>query len=77
MVEALRKVETATKKKIPQMDLGEVREQLNKAIRTGSYKTPLGEISLDKEVEINQKSFYVSQVKMNPDGKTGTFVVMK
>ena len=77
MVEALRKVETVTKKKIPQMDLGEVREQLNKAIRTGSYKTPLGEISLDKEGEINQKSFYVSHVKMNPDGKTGTFVVMK
>jgi branched-chain amino acid transport system substrate-binding protein len=77
MVEALRKVAATTKRKITQLELADVRERLNKAIRTGSYKTPLGEISLDKEGEINQKTFYVSRIKMNPDGKGGTFVFLK
>ena len=49
MVEALRKVEKETKKKITRMELGEVRERLNRAVRTGSYKTPLGEIALNRE----------------------------
>jgi branched-chain amino acid transport system substrate-binding protein len=76
-VEGLRKVEAGTKKKISQLELAQVREKLNEAVRTGSYKTPLGEISLDKTGEINQKSFYVSQIKMNPDGKSGAFVPVK
>jgi branched-chain amino acid transport system substrate-binding protein len=75
--EALKKVEATTKKRLTQMELADARSQLNKAIRTGSYKTPLGEISLDKEGEINQKTFYVSQIKMNADAKTGTFVNLK
>jgi branched-chain amino acid transport system substrate-binding protein len=77
MVEALRKVEAETRKKVTSMELAEVRERLNRAIRTGSYKTPLGEISLDREGEINQKTFYVSRIRMNPDGKSGTFVFLK
>lgn len=77
MVEALRKVEKEAGKKIGQMELAEVRERLNRAIRTGSYKTPLGEISLNKEGEISQKSFYVSRIRMNPDGKSGSFVFLK
>lgn len=77
MVEALRKVEGTSKKKIGQMELAEAREKLNKAIRTGAYKTPLGEISLNQDGEINQKDFYVSRIKMNPDGKSGTFVFLK
>ena len=76
-VEALKKVEVAAGKKVSQLELAEARTLLNAAIRTGSYKTPLGEISLDKEGEINQKSFYVSQIKMNPDKKSGTFVFLK
>ena len=76
-VEALKKVEATARKKVVQMELADVRTLLNKAIRTGSYKTPLGEISLDKEGEINQKSFYVSQIKMNPDKKSGIFVFLK
>ena len=75
-VEALRKVEKTTKKKIVQLDLATVREELNKAISTGSYITPLGEISLDKEGEINQKTFYVSQIRMEADGKNGKFVIV-
>jgi branched-chain amino acid transport system substrate-binding protein len=76
-VEALKKVETASKKKIAQMELADVRTRLNRAIRTGSYLTPLGEIGLDKTGEINQRTFYVSRIKMNPDGKTGSFVFLK
>ena len=77
IVEALRKVETTTRKKIGQLELPVVRAELNKAIRTGSYVTPLGEISLDKDGEINQKSFYVSQIKMDAGGKSGKFVIVK
>ena len=77
VIEALRKVEKTTKKKIGQMELPQVRTELNKAIRTGSYMTPLGEISIDKEGELHQRTFYVSQIKMNADGKTGQFVNMK
>jgi branched-chain amino acid transport system substrate-binding protein len=75
-VEALRKVEAQGQKKITAMDLAEARAALNKAIRSGAYVTPLGEISLDGEGEILQKEFYVSQIKMDADGKTGQFVLM-
>ncbi len=76
-VEALRKVEAATRKKITQLDIATVRTELNKAIRTGSYITPLGEISLDHEGEIHQKAFYVSQIRMDAGGKSGKFVIVK
>ncbi len=77
MVEALAKVEKESGKKITDMDLADVRAKLNKALRTGSYMTPMGEISLDPEGEVQQKDFFVSQIKMNPDGKTGAFVLAK
>ena len=76
-VEGLRKVEAATKKKITQLELSVVRTELNKALREGSYITPLGEIALDKEGEINQKTFYVSEIKMDASGKVGKFVIVK
>lgn len=77
VVEALAKVEKVSGKKITAMELDAVRADLNKALRTGSYMTPLGEISLDPEGEVIQKDFYVSSIKMNPDGKTGAFVLTK
>ncbi len=77
ITEALRKVEATTKKKIAQMELSTVREELNKAIRTGTYITPLGEISLDREGEINQRTFYVSQIRMDGAGSVGRFVIVK
>jgi branched-chain amino acid transport system substrate-binding protein len=76
-VEALKKVETTNKKKITQMDLAKVRADLNKQIRTGSYMTPLGKISLDKDGEIHQENFYVAKIKMNPDNKTGKYDYVK
>jgi branched-chain amino acid transport system substrate-binding protein len=76
-VEALKKVEGVNKKKITQMDLAKVRVDLNKQIRTGTYLTPIGKISLDKEGEIHQENFYVAKIKMNPDNKTGRYDYVK
>lgn len=76
-VEGLKKVEAATKKKITQLDLAQVRQELNKQIRTGSYMTPLGKISLDKEGELHQENFYVAKIKMDANGKTGKYIYMK
>ena len=77
VVEALRKVESATRKKITQLDLGRAREELNKAIRTGSYLTPLGRISLNREGEIHQETFYVARIKMDANGKSGRYFYVK
>ena len=76
-VEAMAKVEKQTGKKITAMDLAEARTALNAAIRTGSYVTPMGEIAIDAGGEIDQKQFFVSTIEMNPDGKTGAFVLTK
>lgn len=44
--------------------LDQIRQDLNKQILAGKYETALGDISFDKEGEINQKNFYVAQIKM-------------
>lgn len=75
MVEALRHVDKA--KKITSMTLGEVRLALNAQILAGSYLTPLGQISFDKEGEVVANEFYVAQIKINPDNKSGRFVILK
>ncbi len=74
MVEALNRINQ--KKKLSTWNLDDLRVALNKQILTGKYKTPLGEISFDKEGEVSQKSFYVAQIKMK-DAKNGTFVFLK
>jgi branched-chain amino acid transport system substrate-binding protein len=45
-------------------DIGATRVALNSAILAGKYSTPLGDISFDGVGEIQQKSFYVAQIKM-------------
>jgi branched-chain amino acid transport system substrate-binding protein len=78
IVEALKKAEKDAGKKITGMELADARAALNKALLSGmSFATPMGEISLDPEGEVIQKQFYVSNIKMNPDGKTGTFELTK
>ncbi len=74
MVDALKRIDA--KKKLNTWDLPALRTELNKQILAGSYKTPLGQISFDKEGELNQKNFYVAQIKMK-DAKTGSFVFVK
>jgi branched-chain amino acid transport system substrate-binding protein len=74
-VEALKSLDN--KSKIANMSIDDLRVALNKELKTLKYDTPLGQISFDTNPgpggEIVQKDFYVAQIKMNPDGMTGTF----
>jgi branched-chain amino acid transport system substrate-binding protein len=56
------------------LELPELRARLNAQLRAMSFNTPLGTISLTEEGEIVQEEFYVAQIRMNPDGQTGSFV---
>ncbi|MCS6872292.1 MAG: ABC transporter substrate-binding protein [Anaerolineae bacterium] len=80
-VEALSKLDK--RKPLKDMDLKTLRAELREEIMSGKYDTPLGPISfieVKKEDgtpaggEIVQEQFYVAQIRMNPDGKTGRFV---
>jgi branched-chain amino acid transport system substrate-binding protein len=75
VVEALAAMDKKTP--IAGMDLAALRSALNAQIQSGSYSTPLGDVSFTKVPngggEINQKQFYVAQIKMNADGSSGAF----
>lgn len=77
VVEALSTLDKKTP--IAKMDLAKLRQELNKAIQSGTYDTPMGEISFGPTPsgEINQKNSYVAQIKMEPDGTKGDFVFVK
>lgn len=66
---------TALDKQSPlaKQDLAALRTALNQQVLAGTYTTPLGEISFTPEGEVNQKQYYVAQIKMNPDGVSGVF----
>jgi branched-chain amino acid transport system substrate-binding protein len=70
-VDALKSLDS--KNKIANMSIDDLRVALNAEIHAGKYDTPLGAISFDKDHDLVQKDFYVAQIKMNPDGVTGTF----
>jgi branched-chain amino acid transport system substrate-binding protein len=74
-VEALKAVDNKTK--VSTLPLAQLRTDLNKAVLTGKYDTPLGEISFTPEGEIVQKEFYVAQVSMEPGGSSGKFKFLK
>src|SRR6266853_774573 len=78
-VEALRALDK--KSPIAKMELAALRVELNKQLISGTYDTPLGEISFSTGPgmggEIVQKQAYVAQIKMDPDGTKGTFVFVK
>ncbi|MFL5805145.1 MAG: ABC transporter substrate-binding protein [Roseiflexaceae bacterium] len=75
VVEALAAMDKKTP--IAGMDLAALRSALNAQIQSGSYSTPLGDVSFTKVPngggEVNQKQFYVAQIKMNADGSSGAF----
>ena len=56
--------------------LAEVRRELNAEILAGRYDTPLGPIRFTPEGEVIQDRFYVAQVKMAPDGRSGRFALL-
>jgi branched-chain amino acid transport system substrate-binding protein len=70
-VDALKSLDS--KNKIANMSIDDLRVALNTEVHAGKYDTPLGAISFDKDHDLVQKDFYVAQIKMNPDGVTGTF----
>lgn len=68
------------------LELKTLREELQKKILAGKYDTPLGPISFEQVTkedgspaggELVQEQFYVAQIKMDADGKNGTFVFVK
>jgi branched-chain amino acid transport system substrate-binding protein len=68
---------TDNQRKLGSQPLTEQRVNLNQQILAGKYDTPLGEIAFTPEGEVIQKQFYVAQIKMEPNGKTGKFVFLK
>ncbi|HEY9828116.1 MAG TPA: ABC transporter substrate-binding protein, partial [Stenomitos sp.] len=65
-VEALKKIDA-------KKPLNQLRIDLNQAVLKGTYETPIGKISFTPEGEIIQQAFYVAEIKMAADGKTGRF----
>ena len=58
------------------LPLAQARKALMAEILGGTYQTPLGEIRFTPEGEVIQKNFFVAQVRMNPDGKSGRFTLL-
>ena len=54
----------------------ELRRRLNTALLKGRFQTPLGEIRFTPEGEVIQNQFYVAQVRMNADGRSGRFQLL-
>ncbi|MFM7601137.1 MAG: ABC transporter substrate-binding protein [Pseudanabaena sp.] len=74
-VEALRALDKTTK--LNTLALPQLRTQLNDTLLAGKYVTPLGEISFTPEGEIQQKQFFVAQIKMEADGNSGKFTFIQ
>jgi branched-chain amino acid transport system substrate-binding protein len=74
-VEALRTLDKTTK--LNTLALPQLRTQLNDTLLAGKYVTPLGEISFTPEGEIQQKQFFVAQIKMEADGNSGKFTFIQ
>jgi branched-chain amino acid transport system substrate-binding protein len=53
-----------------------VRRELNSEILAGRYDTPLGPIRFTPEGEVIQERFYVAQVRMDPNGRSGRFALL-
>jgi branched-chain amino acid transport system substrate-binding protein len=58
------------------LKLAEARTALMAELLGGRYDTPLGAISFSPDGEVVQKSFFVAQVRMQPDGRSGRFALL-
>ncbi len=74
-VEALRTLDNQSD--VDTMPLAQLRTALNQQVLKGRYDTPMGALSFTPEGEVVQTDFYVARIKMNPDGKTGTFEFLR
>ena len=73
--EALQRLDKRTPLK--GLSVSAARKALMDEILAGTYQTPLGEIRFTPEGEVIQKDFFVAQVRMNPNGKSGRFMLLK
>jgi len=76
--EALAKVEAGLPagSSLSQLPPERLRQQLLSTLLDGRYQTPLGEIRFTPEGEVIQKDFSVARVRMNPDGRSGRFMLL-
>ena len=58
------------------LPLPELRRQLSATLFKGTYQTPLGTISFTPKGEVIQQHFYVAQVHMAADGRSGRFLLL-
>ncbi|MFZ9228456.1 MAG: ABC transporter substrate-binding protein [Prochlorococcaceae cyanobacterium] len=58
------------------LSVAEARKALMTEILGGTYQTPLGEIRFTPQGEVVQKDFFVAQVRMNPNGRSGRFALL-
>ncbi|MBD2439694.1 ABC transporter substrate-binding protein [Nostoc sp. FACHB-110] len=73
-VEALKSLDQ--KRRINDLALRQLRQELNKEILGLTYQTPLGEIAFTPVGDVIQKEFYVAQLKMEPNGVKGKFAFL-
>jgi branched-chain amino acid transport system substrate-binding protein len=65
------------KNPVNQIPLEQLRTELNKQVLVGKYDTPIGQISFTPVGDVVQQQFYVSQLKVDPDGSNGKFIPLK
>jgi branched-chain amino acid transport system substrate-binding protein len=58
------------------LPLPELHRQLSATLFKGTYQTPLGTISFTPKGEVIQQHFYVAQVHMAADGRSGRFLLL-
>lgn len=75
LVDAMSRLKAAGKD-VTTMDLPEARKALQAELINKSYDTPLGELTLGPDGEVSQQTFFVSQIKVADDGKTGTMELL-
>ena len=70
-VESLKAI--AANESLTEATIKDLRVKIKDQVRATPFETPLGQIKITPEGEIEQQNFYVAQIKMNSDGKTGSF----
>jgi branched-chain amino acid transport system substrate-binding protein len=57
--------------------LGEARQRLMAELLAGQYDTPLGPIHFKPDGEVVQERFYVAEVRMDGNGRSGRFTLVR
>ena len=60
-----------------QQNLEQARQRLKLELLRGTYSTPLGSLSFNKDGDVVQQHFFVAEVQMNPEGSSGRFALVR